>query len=306
VAEGSNRTVLVALGANLGVAIAKLLAASITGSTAMAAEAAHALADTGNQVLLWVAQRRSSRPPDERHPFGYGREAYFWALLASLGVFLAGALFSLREGIAELVDRTAATSFVVAYAVLAVAATLDSISLVQAVRQLRTEAGELQRRFVDQLLLTSDPTVRAVFAEDAAAIIGDVIAFAGVAIHQASVSAVPDGLAAVLIGLLVAGVGVQLARRNRDFLVGEPASAAARADVESLISGYSGVTGIGQLAVTILGPRELWVLARVDVDDELSGDEVEALVRGLEEDLRARSPFIARVDVVPLGPRTRW
>jgi cation diffusion facilitator family transporter len=303
VAEGSNRTVLVALGANLGVAIAKLLAASITGSTAMAAEAAHALADTGNQVLLWVAQRRSSRAPDERHPFGYGREAYFWALLASLGVFLAGALFSLREGIAELVDRTAATSFVVAYVVLAVAAILDSISLVQAVRQLRTEAGELQRRFVDQLLLTSDPTVRAVFAEDAAAIVGDVIAFAGVAIHQASGSAVPDGIAAVLIGLLVAGVGVQLARRNRDFLVGEPASATARADVESLIAGYAGVMGIGELAVTFLGPRELWVLARIDVDDELSGEEVEALVRGLEEELRDRSPFIARVDVVPIGPR---
>jgi cation diffusion facilitator family transporter len=303
VADGSNRTVLVALGANLGVAVAKLLAASITGSTAMAAEAAHALADAGNQVLLWVAQRRSSRAPDERHPFGYGREAYFWALLASLGVFLAGALFSLREGIAELLDQTAATSFPVAYGVLAVAAVLDSISLVQAVRQLRTEAGELQRRFVDQLLMTSDPTVRAVFAEDAAAICGDVVAFVGVAVHQASGSAVPDGIAAVVIGLLVAAVGVQLARRNRDFLVGEPASAAARADVASVIAGHAGVVGIDELAVTFLGPRELWVLARVDVDDELAGNEVETLVRGLEDELRARSPFIARVDVVPIGPR---
>jgi divalent metal cation (Fe/Co/Zn/Cd) transporter len=143
-----------------------------------------------------------------------------------------------------------------------------------------------------------------VFAEDAAAISGDVVAFVGVAVHQASGSAVPDGIAAVVIGVLVAAVGVQLARRNRDFLVGEPASAAARGDVASVIEGHVGITGIDELAVTFIGPRELWVLSRVDVDDDLTGHEVEAVVRDLERELRARSPFIARVDVVPIGPRT--
>jgi cation diffusion facilitator family transporter len=295
--------VAVALAANLGVAAAKLVAAIITRSTAMSAEAAHAFADAGNQVLLLVAQRRSTRPRDDRHPFGYGREAYFWALIASLVVFVAGAVFSLREGVVELLYPVGASSFLVAYAILAVSAVLDSVSLLQAVRQLRAEAHLLRREFLDQLVLTSDPTLRAVFAEDAAAIAGDVIALVGVGLQQATGSSTPDAVAAVLIGLLLIGVGVQLARRNRDFLLGEQAPPAAKDEIRAFVVGYPGVAAVRELLVTFVGPRRVWVLARVDIEDELRGDEVEALVRAIELGLQHQSEYIERVDVVPIGAR---
>ena len=290
-----------ALATNFAIALAKLLAAVVTGSTAMSAEASHALADTGNQVLLLVAQRTSIRPRDDRHPFGYGRAAYFWALIASVVVFVAGATFSLREGVVELVDPVRATSFAVVYAVLAVSVVLDSVSLWRAVRQLRVEARLLRRDFLDQVMLTSDPTVRAVFAEDAAAIAGDVIAIAGVALHQATGSSLPEAFAAVLIGILLVAVGAQLARRNHDFLLGEQAPPAVKADVRAFVTGYPGVIAVRELLVTFVGPRQLWVLARVDIDDNLRGDEVESLVRSIEAELQQRSEYIARVDVVPIG-----
>jgi cation diffusion facilitator family transporter len=297
----SARTVVVALLVNLSVALAKIGAAVITGSTAMSAEAAHAVADTGNQLLLLEAQRRSVRPADDRHPFGYGRDAYFWALIASVGVFVAGAVFSLREGIASLLHQVDATSFGVAYVILAISAIFDSVSLVQAVRQLRSEARQFRRDFLDQVVMTSDPTVRAVFAEDAAAIAGDMIALVGVALHQATGSPVPDAIAAVLIGMLLVAVGVQLARRNRDFLLGEQAPPAVRAEVERSVASRPGVVAIKELLLTYLGPRRIWVLTRVDVDDGLRGDEVEELVRAIDADLRKQSPYIVRVDVVPIG-----
>ena len=297
----STRTVVVALATNLGVALAKIVAAVLTGSVAMLAEAWHAVADTGNQVLLLVAQHRSARPCDDRHPFGYGRDAYFWALIASMGVFITGAIFSLREGIAKLVQPVGTTAFAVVYAVLAVSIVLDSVSLFRAVRQLRNEALRFRRDFLDQVMLTSDPTVRAVFAEDAAAIVGDAIALVGVALHQLTGSTAPEAVPAILIGLLLVGVGVQLARRNHDFLLGEQASPVVKDEVSAFVVAYPGVVSVSELLVTFVGPRQVWVLARVDVDDRLRGDEVENLVRGIEVGLERQSEFIARVDVVPVG-----
>src|SRR5882757_7558784 len=136
-------TVVVALAANLGVAMAKLVAAFMSRSSAMLAEAFHAMADSGNEVLLLVAQRRSGRPADEKHPLGHGREAYFWALIASLAVFVTGALLSVRQGIEQLFSETKATSFTVAYVVLLIALVLESLSLGRAYRQLRREANDL-------------------------------------------------------------------------------------------------------------------------------------------------------------------
>jgi cation diffusion facilitator family transporter len=124
----SMRTVLVALGSGLAVAVAKAVVAVVTGSSAMAAEASHSLADTANDLFLFVAQRRSTRRPDDRHPLGYGREAYFWALIAALGVFIAGAAFSLREGITELIHPSVTSSFTVAYVVLAISTVFDLVS----------------------------------------------------------------------------------------------------------------------------------------------------------------------------------
>jgi cation diffusion facilitator family transporter len=290
-------TLFIALAANVGVALAKLVAAIISQSSAMFAEAFHSLTDAGNEVLLLVAQRRSERPADEEHPLGYGREAYFWSLLASLAVFVSGALLSIRQGVAELIHSTEATSFGIAYAVLGVSLVVESLSLRRAYRQLRKEASELSREFIEYVDLSSDPLARAVFAEDAAAVIGNVVAATGLAIHQFTGSAIPDAIAAIVIGLVIGYVALQLARRNGDFLVGRRAPATIHKRVETIIAAQPGVRAVTELVITFLGPRRLWVIARIDVNDDLSGAAVKALVRKTQQTLTDESCFIARIDL---------
>ncbi len=296
------RTVMVALAANLGIAAAKLVAALATGSSAMLAEAFHASADTGNQILLLVADRRARRPPDEGHPMGHGREAYFWALLASLGVFFIGALLSLRQGGLQLLHRTPMSSFRVAYVVLAVSFCLDGASLLRAYRQIRNEAKGLGRDFLEHLDLSSDPIARGVFAEDAVAIFGNVIAFAGIVLHQVSGSSIPDAVAALIIGVSLGVVALDLTRRNRDFLVGQEASPAIHGQLQRLIAARPGIVAVNQLLVTFLGPRRLWVVARIAIDGALSGAAMRDLLRATERAIQEQSPVIVRVDLVPRGP----
>ena len=302
VASESARTVIVALAANLAIALAKLGAALLSRSSAMLAEALHAFADTGNQVLLLVAQRRSERAPDEQHPLGHGREAFFWALLASLGVFLVGALLSIRQGIEQLLEPTPASSFGLTYAVLFVSLILESLSLRRAYRQLRAEARDLSREFLEHLDLSSDPIARAVFAEDAVAVAGNLIAGLGIALRQLTGSSIPDGLAAIVIGLALAYVAFQLGRRNADFLVGRQAPAPIQKRIESAIARQPGVRAIQELILVIIGPRRLWAVARIDVEEALSGAGIKALVRSTEAAVRQEARFIARVDVVTAGP----
>lgn len=297
----SLRTVIFALAANLGTALAKLAAALFTGSSAMLAEAFHAFADTGNEALLLIAERRSGKPPDERHPLGHGRRAYFWALVASLGVFALGALLSVRQGILDLIAPEPTKSFPIAYAVLGVAFLLDAISLVQAQGQLRAEARSLNRGFLEHLDLSSDPIARAVFAEDAAALVGNAIAVVGIVLHQLTGSSIPEGVAAIVIGVLLGVVALQLAQRNGDILIGAQASAALRKRIADSITAQAGIQTIHELLVTFIGPRQAWVVARVAVAAGLSGADVEALPRTVEETLQRESPFIARVDVVVRG-----
>jgi len=297
----SGTTVVVALAANAGIAIAKLAAAVLSGSSAMLAESFHAMADTGNEVVLLVAQRASARPPDDDHPLGHGRAAYFWALIAALGVFVTGALLSIRQGVLELLHPAETTSFLVAYVVLAISLVLESISLWRAYRQLQKEAADLDREFTEHVRLSSDPIARAVFAEDAAAVAGNVIAALGIGLRQLTGSRVPDGVAALLIGAVLGYVALELARRNGDFLIGRRAPPNVEADVRRTIASLRGITGIGELLVTFLGPRQLRVLARVDIDDGLDGAQVKALTAQIEDALCRESPYIVRVDVVPDG-----
>ena len=299
----SATTVVVALAANLGIALAKLAAAIISGSSAMLAESFHAMADTGNEVVLLIAQKQSQIPADEDHPLGHGRAAYFWALIAALGVFVTGALLSIREGVLELLRPEPTTSFTVTYVVLAISLLLEGTSLLRAYRQLRDEAADLERAFTEHVRLSSDPIARAVFAEDAAEVAGNVIAGTGIALEQLTGSTIPDAVAAVLIGLILGYVALELARSNGDFLIGRRAPPEIEANVRKTILRQRGVTAITELVVTFLGPRQLRVLARVDIDDGLTGAQVKSVIRRIEDSLCGSSPFIERVDVVPAGPR---
>ena len=326
--DDSTRTVLVALGSGLGVALAKIGAAVFTGSSAMAAEASHSLADTANDLFLFVAQRRGSRQPDGRHPLGYGREAYFWALIAALGVFIAGAAFSLRDGIAELLHPGVTSSFTVAYVVLAISAVFDLVSFRQSAGQLIGRARRHHQDVIDEARGTSDPTLRAVFVEDAVSVSGDVITLAALALNQLTGSSIPQGIAAVVIGLVLIRTSLRLGKRSHDFLVGawllppapspvragspaparsddddftQPLRAADEDRIRTFLLGYPGVNAIREVLVTFTGPGKVWVTARLDIDDGLTGAKVKALVCGIESGMKRESENVYRVDVVPVG-----
>jgi len=285
-------TVLVAFGANLLIAAAKTVAAVLTGSASLTAEAAHSWADSGNEIFLLVANRRSRRPPDPAHPLGYGREAYVWSLFAALGLFVAGAVVSVSQGVEELLRPERASHFVVGYIVLAVSFVLEGTSFLQSVRQAKPEAESLQRDLIEHVLATSDPTLRAVFAEDSAALVGVVIAAAALGLHQLTGSPVPDAVGSILIGLLLAAVALVLINRNRRFLVGQEVDPEVRAAAIRALLEAPEVARVTYLRLEVVGPRMVFVVGDVD----LTGDDPEPRLayrlRALEAKITA-SPAVA-------------
>jgi cation diffusion facilitator family transporter len=291
--SASLRTVLIALAANLLVAVAKSVAAVVTGSASILAEAAHSWADTGNEIFLLIAYRRSRRPRDHAHPLGYGREAYVWSLLAALGLFVAGAAVSVTHGVQELLHPEPATDFVVGYVVLAVSFVLEGISFLRSVRQARPTAELMERDLIGAVIGTSDPTLRAVFAEDSAALIGLVIAAFGLGAHQLTGSSTPDAVGSILVGVLLAAVATFLIDRNREFLIGEEAAdPRVRAAAIRTLLAQPEVARVTYLRLEFVGPRLVTVIGDVD----LTGDETESNVavrlRALEAKIDA-SPAVA-------------
>jgi cation diffusion facilitator family transporter len=290
--SASVRTVVIAFAANALVAVAKTVAATITGSASLLAEAAHSWADTGNEVFLLVANRRSRRPPDDAHPLGYGREVYVWALLAALGLFVAGAAVSVTHGVQELVRPEAATNFAVGYAVLAVSFVLEGVSFLRSVRQAKPAAQLMERDLIEQVMATSDPTLRAVFAEDSAALIGLVIAAAGLGAHQLTGSAAPDAVGSILIGLLLAAVAIHLFDRNREFLVGEEVDPRIREAVIRALLKEPEVARVTYLRLEIVGPGMVSVVGDVDLMGDDTESHVAVRLRALEARIAA-SPAVA-------------
>jgi cation diffusion facilitator family transporter len=285
-------TVLVAFGANLLIAGAKSVAAVVTGSASLTAEAAHSWADCGNEIFLLIANRRARRPPDRAHPFGHGREAYVWSLFAALGVFVAGGAVSVTRGIQELIHPEPAGRFLIGYGVLAVSFVLEGLSFLQSVRQARSEAKPLQRDLIEHVMVTSDPTLRAVFAEDSAALIGLVIAAAGLAAHQLTGSAVPDATGSILVGLLLGVVAVVLIKRNLQFLVGEEADPRIRSAVLRALLEMPEVARVTYLRLEVIGPRMVFVTGDVDLTGDDTESHVAVRLRALEAKFCA-SPAVA-------------
>jgi cation diffusion facilitator family transporter len=288
----SGRTVAVAFAANLVIAIAKSVAALLTASASMLAEAAHSWADTGNEVFLVVANRRSRRAPDPQHPLGYGREAYVWSLFAALGLFVAGAAVSITHGVQELISPEPASDFIIGYVVLGVSFLLEGTSFLQSVRQARPEAAELDRDLIDHVLATSDPTLRAVFFEDSAALAGLVLAGGGLALHQVTGSPVPDAVGSILVGLLLGVVAIVLINRNRRFLVGQEADPRVRAAVVEALMRSPEVARVTYLRLEIVGPRLVSVIGDVDLTGDDAESHLAVRLRALEARLTA-SPAVA-------------
>jgi cation diffusion facilitator family transporter len=264
-------TVLVAFLANVLIAIAKTITAAVTSSASMFAEAAHSWADTGNEIFLLVAERRSDRGPDSRHPMGFGREAYVWSMFAAFGLFTAGAVLSIWHGIQQLIEPTEASNFLVAYIVLAISFVLEGASFTQAMTQARRLAAARDRGVTNFVLNTSNPTLRAVFAEDAAALIGITIAAIGVSLHQVTGSPTPDAIGSILVGILLGVIAIFLIDRNRRFLVGEAVRPEVRQRVLRGLLERPDIDRITYLHLEYVGPGRLYLVASVD----MAGDDVE-------------------------------
>jgi cation diffusion facilitator family transporter len=303
-AQRSAFTVLVALAANLGVAVLKLIAGLLSGSGALLSEAAHSVGDTSTQVLLLTAVHRSERPADQRHPFGYGKERYFWSLLAAFGIFVSGAAFSVYQGVHTIVSAPEPSGYVwVNYVVLGIAFVFEGMSLLQATRQVRDEADEHRHSMPAQLREGDDPTPRAVFTEDLAAVIGILLAAMGVTLHQLTGSAVWDGAASIAIGVLLAVVAVLLGRTCKGLLIGRQADPRLVRAVWDCLERQPEIDDLVDVQTMLTGTDKVLLCARVDfVDTYSAGDLEQACVR-IDDELRERFPDLDEVFIQPV-PRS--
>jgi cation diffusion facilitator family transporter len=295
----SLRTVVIALAINLAIALAKAFAAAISGSSALLAEAAHSVADTGNEVFLLIALRSSNRPPDDTHPFGYGADRFFWSLLAAFGIFVAGGLAAVAEGVYQLMNPHELDNALVGYAVLGMSLALELTSWRTAYRQLRGESRDRGVGLRVYLRRTSDPTPTTVFYEDTAAVIGIALAAAGLVLHQVTGSAVPDALASIAIGLLLVYVAVRLASRERELLTNQSAPEPIVAQFRAIMLGVAEVERLARLDVVVVGPRMWLITSEVVLADTLSGEEIVAALDDARNRLR-KTAGVAHVFLTPI------
>ena len=298
-ASESKGTVLLALGANSLIAVAKTAAGLITLSSSMLAEAAHSWADTLNQIFLLTSLKRSEKPADSMHPFGYGKERFFWSLLAAVGIFVTGAGFSLFEGVHSLLagshEKIPDSEYYISYAVLGFSFLLEGSWLIKALRQVKGEADERDRTMVEHLRKSNDPTVKTVASEDSAAVIGLVLAAIGLALHQVTGSAVYDGIASIAIGLLLGYVAYALGRDTKDLLIGEAADPELRLDIIHTINAFTEIDSVLELLTMQLSPDEVLVAVKVAFAQSATSDRIEAVSSEVERKLKQELPSIKHV-----------
>jgi cation diffusion facilitator family transporter len=290
-------TVLVALGANLVISLAKLLGGLFSNSPALLSEAAHSVADTLNEVFLLASLKRSTRAADAKHPFGYGKERYFWSLLAAVGIFVMGGCFSFFQGIEALRSggSETRTGYVVGLSVLGVALVAEGSSLVRALVQTRSNARHASRGMVREIRAADDPALRTVLAEDSTACLGVVLAIVGVGLHMLTGDIVYEAWASLLIGALLVFVAFQLASQSREQLIGEAADPVLRREIHEFLDEQREIDTVSTLLTMRLGIRSTLVAVRVDLVGGMDSEEVEAVLVRIKSDLTHRWPLADQV-----------
>ncbi len=293
-AGNSKRVVMAALLANLGIAVAKGVAAAFTGSGAMLAETIHSLADSGNQALLLLGAWRAKRPPDRRHPFGYGSERYFWVFIVAVVLFALGSLFSLFEGVHKLLDPHPLRKPVWAYAVLIIGLVLEGASFRIAQIEVRKVRGS--RRFWHYFFESKEPALPLVFLEDLGALLGLSLALVGVAASHLLGWIWADGAATLAIGLLLGAIAAVLLVRCHHLLVGESGTPEDIAAARAAAAGVDGIEEIVDLKTLQIGPEYLLVCLEV----RIAGEDEERKVRAVERAVRAAVPSAKYVSIEPV------
>jgi cation diffusion facilitator family transporter len=295
-ADESLFSVLAALAANTAIAIAKGIAAALTGSAALLAETLHTVADTGNEVLLWIAVRRSGRPADPTHPLGYGPERYYWALLAAVGMFVVGGAVSIWEGIRALIDPPELDAFWVGVTVLVIALVLDGSSRFVAIRTLNRQAARLGVTRKQLLRESPDPTVTTVYLEDTIDVLGAALALIALIAHKVTGAEWPDAVASLAIGGLLSLIAFRLSSRNRALLANQAISPRIADRLRARLLEEPGIAAVRRMESVYLGPREAMVAADVIVDC----DDIPATLERVRKHVREDVPFIRRLYLTPV------
>ena len=298
-----NRTIWIAFAANLGIAVAKFGAAAVTGSSAMLTEGVHSVVDSSNQLLLLWGRHAAKRPADEVHPFGYGRELYFWSFIVAVLVFALGAGVSVYEGIIHIADPEPAVSPLIAYSVLLVAFLLEGGSTWEAFKEFKVAKGKLG--WIKAIQQSKDPTGFIVLLENGAAMFGIVAAAVGLGLSQLSGDPRYDGAASIVIGAILGLTAFFLAYESKALLIGEAADPELVAAIHTLVLEKDGVASIGEILTVHGAPDQITAMLSVDFEDHISAREVERLVCQIEDETAAKFPDVTRLYIRPCSPADR-
>lgn len=297
--NGSNRVILTALAANVGIAVAKFVAAGITGSSAMITEGVHSLVDSTNHVLLLYGTKRSKLPPNAQHPLGYGRELYFWSFVVAILVFSLGAGVSLYEGVLHLIHPEPTTDPLIAFVVLGVAIVLEGWSTLAALKEFNVGRGS--KGVFRAIRETKDAPTLIVLLENAGAIAGLIFAAIGIGLAVWTGNPLFDGAASVMIGLVLAATAVMLLVEAKGLLIGESADPELIGALQDCAESHAGVVAVSEVLTVHHAPDMVVAVISADFDDSISARDVEQTVADIEAAIAERFPVVTRVYIRPLG-----
>lgn len=300
-ASGSTRTILIALGANVGIAAAKFAAAAITGSSAMLTEGVHSLVDSTNQLLLLHGRRQARKPADAQHPFGYGRELYFWSFVVAILVFALGAGVSVYEGVLHIMEPEAASNPLIAFLVLGFAAALEGWSTLAALADFNRARGP--RSVWSEIRRSKDAPTLVLLLENAGALVGLGVAAAGLTLSLVTGNPFWDGLASVLIGLVLGALAVVLLLEAKGLLIGESADPELVAAIARSTAAHAGVVKVHEVLTLHIAPEMVTAMITADFDDAISARAVEGIVAAIEREVGEAFPIVTRVFVQPKDSR---
>lgn len=292
-AHGSKKVIYAALAGNMLISVIKFAAASFTQSSAMLSEAIHSLVDTGNQFLLLYGLSKSKKVADDKHPFGYGMELYFWSFIVAISVFGLGATVSLYEGVAKILHPHEMSNAYINYIVLGASFVFEGVVWYIALKQFNKERGKAS--VWSSIKNSKDPTTFVVLFEDSAALLGLLVALIGVYMADQLGLLIFDGIASVVIGLILAGTALILARETKGLLIGEAASDELTEKVRELVAEDKKIIGINELRSMHMGPNDILLALSIDFDNEINAGEVERSIAELERNIKTHNNDVKRI-----------
>ena len=294
-ASGSKKVIFAALAGNFLIALTKFIAFIMTGSSAMLSEGVHSVVDTGNQILLLYGLRRAGLPADERYPFGHGKEIYFWSFVVAIMIFGVGAGVSIYKGVHHIIHPAAMQNPYLNYIVLALALIFEGAAWYFALTEFTKAKGKWG--YLQAVQRGKDPTMFVVLFEDSAALLGIIVAFLGIFLSQITANAIFDGIASVIIGLILAGTAAWLAYETKGLLIGESANREVVRGIRQVVQTHDFIEHVNEILTVHMGPDFILLNLSVDFKDTVSAGDLEKAVAGLDQAIKQKFPRIKRIFV---------